>query len=90
MAFSKDSVDESSLYIRGRLSHVKKITITIATDTINAITNIQDVWNPIASYNNPLTDGPIKAPSANVDVHKPDIKPYVSIPSPKPCRLKLC
>lgn len=39
---------------------------------------------PIESYNKPDTDGPKNAPNANVDVHRPDTKPYVSILSGKP------
>lgn len=42
---------------------------------------------PIVSYNAPLTDGPIKAPKANVDVQRPEIRPYVSILSGRPCRM---
>lgn len=39
---------------------------------------------PIESYNKPLTDGPKNAPNANVDVHNPDTKPYVSMLSENP------
>lgn len=44
-----------------------------------------DSRKPIESYSAPLTDGPINAPKANVDVHRPDINPYVSMLSGSPC-----
>lgn len=43
---------------------------------------------PTESYRKPLTDGPMNAPSANVDVHRPEISPYVSILSGRPDRLR--
>ncbi len=46
-----------------------------------------DSLKPIESYKAPLTDGPMNAPNANVDVHNPEIKPYVSMLSGKPCRI---
>lgn len=42
---------------------------------------------PIESYRKPLRDGPKNAPNANVDVHSPDTRPYVSMPFGKPHRL---
>lgn len=48
------------------------------------MTNIVDFLKPIESYRYPLADGPMNAPSANVDVHNPDISPYVSIVSGNP------
>lgn len=39
------------------------------------MTNIVAAPNPTISYSRPAIEGPMKAPSANVDVHKPDIKP---------------
>lgn len=39
---------------------------------------------PTESKRAPLTDGPKKAPNANVDVHRPDIRPYVSMLSGRP------
>lgn len=55
---------------------IKTINPTIVC---NAIMKITDLRNPYESYKRPLTDGPKNAPNANVDVHKPDTKPYVSI-----------
>lgn len=49
---------------------------------------ITDLRNPYVSYKRPLTEGPKKAPNANVDVHKPDTKPYVSIVFGDPLHLK--
>lgn len=46
--------------------------------------NKVDPRNPILSYKAPLMDGPKKAPKANVDVHRPEIKPYVSMLSENP------
>lgn len=43
---------------------------------------------PYLSYNKPETVGPMNAPSANDDVHNPDINPYVSISFGKPYDLR--
>lgn len=50
---------------------------------------IVDFRKPIESYKYPLADGPINAPNANVDVQRPDIRPYVSIVSGKPSFLDI-
>lgn len=47
----------------------------ITTKPCKPITNKVEFLNPILSKRAPLTDGPTKAPSANVLVHKPDTKP---------------
>ena len=46
-----------------------------------------DFLNPIESKSSPETVGPMKAPKANVDVHIPDTRPYVSIEFGKPLEL---
>lgn len=58
-----------------------------ATIACKAIIKIVALRKPIESYNKPLNDGPKNAPSANVDVHRPETKPYVSILSGIPQRL---
>lgn len=39
------------------------------------MTNKVAAPNPTISYSTPAMEGPIKAPSAKVDVHSPDIRP---------------
>lgn len=53
----------------------------------NTIINRTALRKPTESYNIPLIDGPINAPSAKVDVHRPETRPYVSILSGNPWRL---
>lgn len=85
----KCSVDESSLYGPGERSTIKNISKIIATITSKTTTNIVESLNPITSYKAPLAVGPIKAPKANTDVHKPEIKPYVSMLSGRPPFIEL-
>lgn len=49
--------------------------------------NKVDALNPTESNRKPLAEGPTKAPKANVDVQRPEMRPYVSILSGKPCCL---
>lgn len=42
------------------------------------MTKIDAFLNPILSYRMPLTEGPMKAPSAKVLVQRPEIRPKVS------------
>lgn len=44
--------------------------------------------NPTLSYSIPAMEGPTKAPKANVEVHRPEISPYVSRLFGKPYDLK--
>lgn len=50
----------------------------LTTTADKTITNIVAAPNPTISYNTPAMEGPTKAPSAKVDVHSPDMRPYVS------------
>lgn len=79
-----DSVDASSLYGCGLRSSTKMSIRMSATTLWQAITNMVALRKPTESNRAPLTDGPKKAPSANVDVHKPEIRPYVSMLSGRP------
>lgn len=84
---SSGSLAASSLYGCGFWC-VHNVTIVIsATIVCKAMMKITESRKPNESYNKPLTDGPMNAPNAKVDVHKPDIRPYVSILSDKPFRL---
>lgn len=49
--------------------------------------NNVEALNPTESNKKPLAEGPTKAPKANVDVQRPEMSPYVSILSGKPCFL---
>lgn len=51
-------------------------------------TNTVELLNPIESKSRPETVGPMNAPSANVEVHIPDTKPYVSMELGNPLALK--
>jgi hypothetical protein len=51
-------------------------------------TNMVPFLNPTLSYNIPAMEGPTNAPKANVDVHRPEINPYVSRLFGKPHDLK--
>lgn len=72
---SSGSVTGSSLYALGVRSKNMNSAMISATTRCVPITKIVDWRKPIESYSRPLTDGPMKAPSANVDVHRPEIKP---------------
>lgn len=65
--------------MHGDLENVYSLLLEVITVRINAnvllITKMVDSLKPIESYNAPLTDGPINAPKANVEVQRPDIKP---------------
>lgn len=89
--FMSDSVDMISLYscfLRFERSHDKNNTITIPTIICKPIMKQTEPRNPIESYNAPLKDGPTNAPNANVEVHKPEMRPYVSILSGNPFLLQ--
>lgn len=47
----------------------------LTTTADKTITNTVAALNPTISYSIPAIEGPIKAPSAKVDVHSPDIRP---------------
>ena len=55
-----------------------KFILLLTTNAFNVTTTIVAFLNPIVSYKIPPSDGPMNAPSAKVDVHKPDMRPYVS------------
>lgn len=50
--------------------------------------NSVEFLNPIESNSSPDTVGPMKAPSANVEVHMPETSPYVSIELGSPLELR--
>lgn len=58
----------------------------MSTKCIPIMNNV-DALKPTESNSRPLTEGPTNAPKAKVDVHNPEIRPYVSMLSGKPFRL---
>lgn len=84
---SSDSTDEISLYCVGVLQQHMNSTMTDPTISSRTTMNNVELRNPMASNRNPLTEGPTNAPKANVDVHRPDTSPYVSMLSGRPWAL---
>lgn len=84
---SNGSAASSSLYGCGSFSNMNVMNTIVPTMMCNTIMNRTAFRKPTESYSNPLVDGPINAPSAKNDVHKPETRPYVSILSGKPWRL---
>lgn len=70
------------------LVHIKNIVTIRPINKCIPTINIEALRKPILSYKIPLIEGPIKAPSAKVLVHRPEIRPKVSKLFGKPCALK--
>lgn len=79
----------NSEYVGYLSFHIMKRNTANPTNKWVPTTNMDAFLKPMLSYKIPLTDGPMKAPKANVLVQRPDIKPKVSKLFGKPYELKL-